>query len=89
MNANLVKRIGTGECDSCGYHKVELTFYPWDNNPWDNEQRGTPGKRICQLCADTMTGRSLQYPNQFPHADVMKTICHVGNAILAAIEKRK
>lgn len=80
--------VGIGECDSCEF-EAELKEY--------RSMRLVAGmpdkvKRLCHLCAATMTGGAVDYPNQYldgRSGDVMKTICYVGNAIIAEIRKLK
>ncbi len=67
------------DCDSCGYPAPLATFQSAPTNE---------PKTICELCAGTYAGSALDYPSQYPNADVLKTICHVGNAILAELRKK-
>ncbi len=64
------------DCESCGFEaKLKDCF---------------DGKfRLCSLCAGTLTGNAMAYPAQYEHSDVMKTICYVGNVLLAEIKKQR
>jgi hypothetical protein len=72
------------ECECCGFKTSALKEYqslknfPLDEKKWQ-----------CELCAGTMTGSFSDYPKQHDPDTlcVMKTICYVGNAILAEIKK--
>jgi hypothetical protein len=71
------------ECDSChfvGPVKGYETFAP---GPMKGQT-----KHLCALCASTLAGNALEYPDQYPHRDVLRTICYVGNVLLAAIQER-
>jgi hypothetical protein len=72
------------ECDSCGFRTEALIAYPVRRN----FPKESAPKWLCDLCASTMAGNAHEYPEQFREGragDVMKTICFVGNTILAAI----
>lgn len=69
-------------CDSCDFETTELKQY---------EQHDVRMKMVkvwlCELCASTPAGNALEYPDQFRgQAETLKTICFVGNTLLAAIE---
>lgn len=71
-----------GCCDSCEFETSELIAYPVRRNfPKESEP-----KWLCDLCASTAAGSAHEYPEQYGEsAQVLKTICYVGNAVLAAI----
>lgn len=71
------------ECDCCGY-KTKLSKYERDRTKEDPKP---DPMFICALCAGTYAGDTLQYPKE--SADVLKTICYVGNAILHEIRSNK
>lgn len=72
------------ECDSCGFQG------PTEAYPRRNHKLGGGGdKRLCVLCAGTHAGNALEYPDQYPNAEAMRTICYVGNVILKAIKDKK
>lgn len=77
-------------CHSCGFKNVATAEYPHRIELGRSEAFNIANldkpKLLCQLCAGTMTGNALDYPSQYPNADVLKTICYVGNAILAKLE---
>jgi hypothetical protein len=67
------------ECDACGFATAV--------EPYDRRE-GTGQKWLCQLCAATETGAAIEYPRDYVgQLATMQTICYVGNAILAAIER--
>lgn len=69
------------ECCSCGFKTEELEEY----GP-TAFQKPARTKWMCLLCASTMAGNAYDYPDQYrENADVLKTICFVGNTILRAI----
>lgn len=44
---------------------------------------------LCRLCASTLAGNAYDYPEQYQgQAAVLKTICYVGNTILAEVKKK-
>jgi hypothetical protein len=75
------------ECDACHFETKALTYY--------GRERPLRGERehkwLCDLCASTNSGNTLEYPEQWPDrsADVLRTVCYVGNVILAAVRDRK
>ncbi|HEX2242023.1 MAG TPA: hypothetical protein VHK27_01955 [Gammaproteobacteria bacterium] len=74
-------------CECCNFETKELK--PYETNRYFPKQP-VETKWICKLCADTMTGAFSDYPNQHnaDSLEIMKTICHVGNAILAELKKK-
>lgn len=67
-------------CQGCGFEGAELKVYKTQRL-----DRTAPDKRLCMLCASTMVGDSIDYPEFYPNAEIMKCICFVGNKILAAL----
>lgn len=71
-------------CDCCSFETTKLTAY-------DHEgalKRGAQ-KWLCDLCAETEAGRMLDYPSQFEgQAATIRTVCYVGNVILATLKRR-
>jgi len=76
------------ECECCKFKTSELKKYHSDNN-WPQERDNV--KWLCDLCANTHTGSFNEYPQQHDRDSlcVMKTVCYVGNAIIAAIRTTK
>jgi hypothetical protein len=78
----VTERVGT--CDACHFGPVLLTEYPQGMKP-------TETKALCGLCARTLTGRLADGYSRthsvWEHADVLRTVCFVGNAILAHLEQ--
>lgn len=70
-------------CDSCGFEGAELKTYTVgvlsDARP----------ARFCQLCASTFAGNSATYPDAYKNGDLLRHVCHVGNAIIAEIRKAR
>ena len=76
------------ECECCEFKTAELKAYRSDKNfPQERDEK----KWLCDLCASTMTGAFHDYPEQHDRDSlyVMKTVCYVGNAIIAAIKTTK
>lgn len=73
------------QCESCQFETDAIKAYRTTRN----FPRGPcPDKWLCDLCASTIAGNAHEYPEQFPGThDVVRTICFVGNAILAEIRK--
>lgn len=71
------------ECDSCGYKTEGLKFYASQRIDRPNQ----PGKWLCVLCASTVAGNALDYPEFYPDHNSLKTICYVGNVILARLDE--
>lgn len=71
------------ECDCCGYQTEALTMYVQGYNP-------VVESWLCDLCAGTPAGQTIPYPRQYEgEASMLRTICYVGNAIIAAIKDMK
>jgi hypothetical protein len=60
-----------GVCDGCGFWPVGLTAYG----------QGVRLSWLCELCAHTPTGALI---HGSPDRALLRTICYVGNAVLAA-----
>lgn len=71
------------ECEGCHFEMTALKFY----EGWQGSARKIDGKWLCELCAGTMMGNTLDYPTMYDSAtkDVLQAICYVGNVILKAI----
>jgi len=73
------------ECECCGFKTEAITAYRTNRN---FPKGPCPDKWLCNLCASTMAGTAHEYPEQYFEGragEVLKTICFVGNTILAAI----
>lgn len=68
-----------GECESCHYETPALTYCA---------DRILRSIWLCDLCAGTLAGNAAKNPVAYPHADVLRTICYVGNVILAEIRRK-
>ena len=75
-----------GECESCGYETLlkAYTRAPHIEHVAPRDEP-YPWKWLCDLCARTLAGNAVDYPTQYPDRHIMQTVCHVGNAILAAL----
>jgi hypothetical protein len=68
------------ECDCCQFSPVEVTRYT-------SQFPGEPTEAwYCDLCAGTITSREASGRGGYERTVILKTICHVGNAIIAAIK---
>lgn len=72
------------ECDSCHFETKRLKRYA--RAPLAVEKGD---KWLCVLCASTLAGNALDYPSNYPDPAALRTICYVGNVILAAIAERQ
>jgi hypothetical protein len=83
-------------CDSCGYEPVAVKAYHRAANVEHDWRQGLlddaypdgayPWKWLCELCANTATPLFLDYRHRMtPESDVMRTVCYVGNRILAEL----
>lgn len=72
------------ECECCQFVTTELKPYDAHRNfPKQMDEK----KWLCLLCASTLAGNAHEYPEQYAGEVVtLKTICFVGNTILAAIK---
>lgn len=74
------------DCDGCHFNTSELTLY--EDRP-GIVPKGREKRWLCALCASTPCGNAATFPNQYPDAKVLQTICYVGNVILAALRRDK
>jgi hypothetical protein len=65
------------ECDGCRFPGLPLETYP--ANP--SSRRKEP-KRLCELCAGSFIGNSVEYPDQYGDRDLMQLIGFCTNKIL-------
>lgn len=69
-------------CECCYYEGAELKEYERDSKRkvW-----------LCKLCASSMAGNMLQYPDVYPSdlQMVAGIVCNIGNHILAVIREKK
>lgn len=73
------------DCEACHYETTELTEYRADDSIGRFEGRM---KWLCDLCASTESGKTLDYPRQYEgQAATIQTICYVGNVLLAALKR--
>jgi hypothetical protein len=70
-------------CDCCGF-RTRTKKYEKD---WTREEPKPKKMDLCDLCANTYAGNTLQYPRD--NADILKAICYVGNSIIEEIRKKK
>jgi hypothetical protein len=77
----------TPECDCCHYPASDLAKY--EAHDVLSRAKGE-NKLLCRLCSHTMTSVYQEYTNLYSSdtTEIMKTICHVGNAIIDAIKGR-
>lgn len=76
------------KCDCCGYETTALEFYDPPGFVGQNSKILWPkGKWLCWLCAATPASTHADYMMLYDgeHVDTLRTICYVGNVILAAI----
>lgn len=77
-----------GECSSCGFETEALQSYPNHRTQYDDAYTDESRRKwICALCASTAAGSALDYPTHYPEGTTLKTICYVGNVILAALRR--
>jgi ribosomal protein L37AE/L43A len=69
-------------CHSCGFKTMSLRAYRASEL---GSRKHNTHMWLCLLCASTLTGNAYEYPDQYDNADVLKTICFVGNTILEEI----
>lgn len=74
------------ECDSCGFETNNLHVV----EPQKGSQEKTR-KHLCTLCWSTPTSTAMLFGNVRPDLshETLRTICFVGNSIIAAIEASK
>jgi hypothetical protein len=76
-----------GECECCGFRTKKLRLFK--NQPTMIAGGGQLTKAdfwYCELCCSTHASVSHAYLRE--GADIMKTICYVGNVLLTEIRKR-
>lgn len=79
------------ECDCCGFVTNDLNLFK------DQETTIAGGGKTrqddfwyCDICCSTQTSVYDRYPNQTPsNTVVMKTICYIGNTLLAALKANR
>lgn len=75
-----------GECYCCGFVTEKLEYFP----QMDTTIAGG-GKVIysdfwfCKLCCGSIASAAHRYPGHYPDYGTMKTVCYVGNVILARL----
>ena len=76
------------ECPCCNFGPVLATRY---ENVRTRIGGGGEGIQVtrwyCDLCAGTITSRRDEFCHE--NADILKTICYVGNVILARLEEER
>lgn len=83
------KNKNPGECDCCGYETKKLRkFENMDTTIAGGGKTRKDTFWYCDLCCSTPASNYDRYPNQSPsNTQVMKTICYVGNVLLAVLRK--
>lgn len=72
--------IKIDKCDCCQFESVLVTRYT-------SQFPGEPSEAwYCDLCAGTITSRPTSGQSDYERKVILKTICHVGNAIIAALK---
>ena len=85
------------ECQCCGFETILTRYgraYHIVHKLEAALERGEPVedpddysyKWECELCASTLAGNSIDYPDQYPERAVLQAVCYVGNAILTKLE---
>lgn len=72
-----------GVCECCGYVTDDVAQL----KKLETAHTGGSDFYCCSLCASTPTLNAHRYPGRYEGADVMKTVCYVGNVLLAALKK--
>lgn len=72
------------ECGCCGWPSSEGRWHERQQPPNPANYDYPEWWFLCALCADSMAGAVVQYDHE--GGDVTRTICHVGNAILAKLD---
>lgn len=84
MKAKIPKEID--HCGACSFKTRKLNKFeapPCTSN-------GYKTFYFCDLCFCTMASNSAIYPDQYKESgETMRTVCHVGNAIIAAIKSKR
>ncbi len=73
--------IGGTYCDGCRFPGIPLKEYPCSPVSRRKETR-----MLCKICAATFIGNSLEYPEQYPNAEVMQVIGYCTNLILQRLD---
>lgn len=74
------------ECDFCGFVTDELQAF--DHRGGTSVRLGGETMWLCDLCASTPASSAHEFPAHYKgEVAIMKTICYVGNVLLAAIEE--
>lgn len=82
--------LSDAACDCCRAERVPLRVSRLDDGRLYAIREATdepPFWAICDLCAGTMASTWVQYDHERNEAEILKAICHVGNAILRAIHE--
>ena len=78
-----------GECECCGYATKKLRYFEKLPTTIAGGGRVREGDFwYCELCCSTPASNADRYPGQYADTDAMKTICYVGNVLLAAIKAK-
>ena len=72
-------------CDAC---RQEVPVADFKAEPFQRPIPEDGMNHFCEVCANTFSGNSFVYPNQYP-AEIMQHIAACTNIILAAITKGK
>jgi hypothetical protein len=72
------------ECDGCRFPGLILETY--QANPFSGRKQP---KRLCELCAESFIGNSVEYPEQYGDRDLMQLIGFCTNKILQKLEEIK
>jgi hypothetical protein len=79
-----VDRNKPEECDSCHFQTDDLKMYH-DRIAGLRHPEKADGW-LCELCASTLAGNAWRWPEQYGDSgNTMRTVCYVGNVVLAAI----
>ncbi len=79
------------ECECCGTPAGPAIVL----KSYEAHAEGLPAMKTekvwyCELCAGTLTSNFSRYPSQQPSGfEIMRTVCYVGNAIIAALQEKK
>lgn len=80
------------ECVACQFETTDVSDYGYAREG-DHTRHHLPKERahkwLCLLCAATPSGNAVEYPEQYPYVSTMRTICYVGNVILAALDRER
>ena len=64
------------ECDGCRYRGLPLKTYQ------RSKISGRGPMELCELCASTFIGNSLEYPEQYDDKDAMQLVGYCTNLIM-------